>query len=131
MSFCILISDAQTASRRMLRFAMDLKGGKILECAGGDGTMALLEEHRVDLLLLSLYPRPAEGDGVLEKLREHCCRTSLPVILIGDTVLRGGFDSSRWCATAWLDRPFRVSELLTLVDSILFHSPSDRISPRR
>ncbi len=119
MSRRILISDTQVASRRMLQFAMQLKQCEVLECAGTDETMDLLSAHRVDLLLVSLYPWDGEGYSVLERICERFKQNPLPVLLIGDTVLRAGFDVNRWRGTAWLDRPFRVSELMNLVDSIL------------
>ncbi len=119
MSCRILISDTQVASRRMLRFAMDMKKCEVLECADLDETMAMLAAHRVDLLLVSLYPWDSEGYSVLEQIHERFKQNPLPVLLIGDTVLRAGFDVYRWRGTAWLDRPFRVSELMNLVDSIL------------
>lgn len=123
MRRCVLISDNQMASRRMLRFAMDLKGCEVLECADADEIQALLAKHRVDLLLVSLYPQDDSGYTVLGRVKEAFGPEALPVILIGDVVLRGEFDSRLWDRAAWLDRPFRVSELMNLVDSIL-NSPS-------
>ena len=119
MSRRILISDTQVASRRMLRFAMDMKGGEVHECAGADATVAALTAQCFDLLLVSLYPRDHESNLLLEQLPEHVSRDALPVILLGDNVLRADFDIHQWRGTAWLDRPFRVSELLNLVDCIL------------
>jgi len=123
----ILISDAHMANRRMLRFAMDLKGCEVLECADAEEVPALLQQHRIDLILVSLYPQESAGYATLERLHEHFIPETLPVILIGDIVLRGEFDTRLWRGRAWLDRPFRVSELMSMVDCILSHSqsPSD------
>jgi len=119
MSHRILISDTQVASRRMLRFAMNMKGGEIHECAGVDATVAALAAQCFDLLLVSLYPRDTESNLLLEQLSERVRQEALPVILIGDNVLRADFALHHWRGTTWLDRPFRVSDLLNLADSIL------------
>ncbi|GEM_PF-6913785 len=119
MTPCILISDTQLANRRMLRFAMNLKGCEVIESADADEVLAIMRQQRVDLLLVSLYPHERDGYGVLEKLRDEYSPDRLPVILIGDMVLRSDFDPLLWCGRAWLDRPFRVSDLMSLVDDIV------------
>lgn len=118
----ILISDAHMANRRMLHFAMNLKGCEVLECADAARIPALLQQRRIDLVLVSLYPHESEGYTVLETLQEQFTPETLPVVLIGDTVLRAEFDTRLWRGRAWLDRPFRVSELMNLVDGILSQS---------
>ena len=122
MTHRVLISDAHMANRRMLHFAMDLKGCEVLECVDAGETPAILQQYRIDLVLISLYPHENEGYAVLEVLQEHFTPETLPVILIGDAVLRAEFDTSLWRGRAWLDRPFQVSVLMNLVDGILSQS---------
>lgn len=122
MTHRILISDAHMANRRMLRFAMDLKGCEVLECADAGEIPAMLQQHRIDLVLISLYPHESEGYAVLETLQEQFTPETLPVILIGDTVLRAEIDTRLWRGRVWLDRPFQVSVLMNLVDGILSQS---------
>jgi len=116
---CILISDAHMANRRMLRFAMDLKGCEVLECTEAEELPAIFQRHRINLVLVSLYPQESAGYATLEKLHAYFTPETLPVIMIGDIVLRAEFDKRLWNGRAWLNRPFRVSELMALVDSIL------------
>lgn len=112
----ILISDTHVANRRMLYFAMNLKGCEILECADADGIVEILARRQVDLLLVSLYPNESGGYEVLEKLEISPFAKQLPAIIIGDEVLRAECDPGLWRGRAWLDRPFRVSELMNAVD---------------
>ena len=125
MAGCILISDTQMASRRMLRFALQFKEAEIVECAGADETRALLETRPVELLLVGLYPREGDGFALLERLATRSLPPALPVILVGDTLLRAEYAARLWCGSAWLDRPFRVSELLSLVDGIFSRPPAE------
>lgn len=122
MTHRVLISDAHMANRRMLHFAMELKGCEVLECVEAGEIPAILQQHRIDLILISLYHHESEGYAVLETLQEYFTPETLPVILIGDTVLRAEFDTRLWYGRAWLDRPFQVSVLMTLVDGILSQS---------
>jgi len=124
MAGCILISDTQMASRRMLRFALELKGAEVLECAAVEETLAILEARQVDLLLVSLYPREREGYILLEQIKERAVTAMLPVVLVGDEMLRAEAGAQLWRGVAWLDRPFRVSELMALVDGIFSKQPA-------
>lgn len=123
MTRCILINDSQMASRRMLRFALQLKGCEIIESSDSDESLALLKERRIDLLLVSLYPKERVGYALLEQLSESLVKVMPPVILVGDRILRADYGIDLWRATAWLERPFRVSELMTLVDTLFNQQP--------
>jgi DNA-binding response OmpR family regulator len=111
------------ASRRMLRFALGLKGCEVLESGDLDESLALLEKRRIDLLLVSLYAQDPFGSGLLEYLSAARVTAALPVILVGDSLLRTEYQETLWRGTAWLDRPFRVSELMGLVDNLFKQLP--------
>ena len=116
---CILIADMHMASRQMLRFALELKGWKAVDADSAPPALELLAEGGFGLILISLYPGESVGRTVLEGLCDPGRSSALPVILIGDPMLRVEFAALLWRATAWIDRPFRVSELTALVESVL------------
>lgn len=110
----------------MLRFALQFKGAEVLECADVDETLALLEARQLELMLVSFYPREQEGYVLLEKMRERVVTAVPPLILVGDAVLRAECRAQLCHGIAWLDRPFRVSDLLSLVDGIFSRQPVER-----
>jgi DNA-binding NtrC family response regulator len=110
-----LLVDDDAAWRAALGGWLEGEGVRVVRLTRGEWVTSAIETHHADVVLLDVHLPGLDGLQVLESIRARWPK--LPVIVmtafggpdLADRILRGG-------ATAFLDKPFRMSELMTVLE---------------
>lgn len=120
MSKKILTVDDSPSVRKMVEFSLKSKG--YLMGSAGDGQEALdrMAEEHFDAIILDVNMPRMNGLEFLEKIKSDSAFASVPVIMLTTE----GQDEDRdkaisLGATDYIVKPFKPSQLLTLLDAIL------------
>ena len=99
-----MIADDDAVQRRYLSAALRNSGYQSITADGGRAAIALLQEHRVDLMLLDLFMPEMDGFAVLRHLRER--GVNMPVIVLtGDGSIDRAVEAMRAGASDFLVKP--------------------------
>ena len=120
MSKRILTVDDSPSVRKMVEFSLKSKG--YVMGAAGDGLEALerLAEDQYDAIILDVNMPRMNGLEFLDKVKSDSTHASIPVIMLTTE----GQDEDRdramsLGATDYIVKPFKPSQLLSLLDEIL------------
>jgi diguanylate cyclase (GGDEF)-like protein/PAS domain S-box-containing protein len=116
----ILIVDDEVKSRKLLGVLLKSEGYRTLTAADGAGALALIAEHRPDLILLDVLMPGMNGFEVARLLKANPATASIPIIMVTAQVDR----SSRLAglnagAEEFLTKPFDKTELMLRVRNVL------------
>lgn len=99
-----MITDDDAVQRRYLSAALRNSGYQTITADGGQAALALLQDRRVDLMLLDLFMPDLDGFGVLRELRER--GINMPVIVLtGDGSVDRAVEAMRAGASDFLEKP--------------------------
>ncbi|RMD85059.1 MAG: response regulator [Candidatus Dadabacteria bacterium] len=117
----ILVIDDDPAVRVLMREALEPLGHDVIEAGDGKQGMRLFHERRPDLVITNIFMPEQEGIETIEQLRES---DSPPPILAVSGGGRFGYTevldrALLLGATAALRKPFTVSQLRSIVSSLL------------
>jgi len=110
---CILVVDDDQNLLRMVSRTLEMEGFQVLTAGDGGSALALLEQHKPDLVLLDILMPGLDGFEVLKRIRQH---SSVPVIMltainqvtaVRDTIGLGADD--------YIRKPFSIVELLARI----------------
>ena len=109
----ILVVDDDQEILKMLNSILKLEGYDVALAADGKSAMALLEEHKPDLVILDIVMPELDGFQVLDLIRQ---RSDVPVIMLTAryevTTLR---DALVLGADDYVRKPFRTRVLLARI----------------
>ncbi|MBD2772904.1 CHASE2 domain-containing protein [Iningainema tapete] len=116
----ILIVDDDDIHRSMLTNLLQEIGCSYLEAVDGKQGLQLATEHQPDIILLDLAMPNMDGFELMVHLQGHSQTSSIPIIVSSANV----FESNRQrClqagATAFVDKPLQIDELLNTLESVL------------
>ena len=113
----ILVVEDREDVRQGLAQLLEFHGFLVAEAGDGEGALAHLqrEEDDVALIVLDLMlPGQVSGRDIRGRMLANPAHADIPTIIVTaadiDPPGRAGL-----CPAAWLDKPFRFDELLTLV----------------
>lgn len=114
----ILIVDDSGVARMHMCSILSQKGYSTRQAENGFAALAKISEKLPDLMTLDLLMPEMDGTELLEKLKD--LNYKIPIIVISadiqDDVKNECFENG---VTAFLNKPFKVEELLELVGKIL------------
>jgi DNA-binding response OmpR family regulator len=116
------VVDDQQDIRLMCRVNLKLEGYDVIEAADGDTGLAMLREHKPDLVLLDVMMPGLDGWQFMEALKADPQTASIPVVMLTARVQRE--DEIRgWLSGAadYLPKPFNPSTLTEVVRRTLLH----------
>jgi CheY-like chemotaxis protein len=121
---CVLICDDESSLRRLIRAAIADEGYHVLEAVDGDESLALIERHKPDLVILDLLMPGRDGLDVLRQLRADGALSSTRVIMLTTSTS----EQHRAAALAlgadcFLTKPFSPHELAIVVKEMLEPPP--------
>jgi len=76
---CILVVDDDQAILRLLKRTLEPEGFGVVIASNGRSALALLEEHKPDLIILDIMMPGLDGFQVLDLIRQ---RSNIPVIML-------------------------------------------------
>ncbi len=120
MAGVVLVVDDSMSVRRLIEFTLKSKGYGVAAAADGQEALTLLESGHFDLMVLDINMPHLDGLSLLKILRERPQWADLPVLV--ETAEGQDEDRDRALllgATGCIDKPFKPTELLSRVASLL------------
>jgi len=115
----ILIADDYEDNRELLRLILLAAEYEVLEARDGEECVTLAQRHVPELILVDLSMPKLDGWEVLQALRADRRTHNIPCIAVTayaeidrNRALKAGFN-------AYLAKPFRVGELLEVVEHLI------------
>lgn len=119
-SYCVLLAEDNSFVTELFRYAVvrfqkelvDYESHDLLTAVTGDEALRLLEQRRVDLVIVDHYLPGLTGCAIVRKLRSmpDYARTPILVISMGGPEVRQEALASG--ATHFMDKPVQLSQLL-------------------
>ena len=120
VSACLLVADADPASRDALAWPLRERGYEVMTVADGAAVLAALEARGPELLLLDLALPDGDGHRLLQQIKADDRWVDLPVLLVashaGEEAVVRAFGLG---AADVLRKPIRPRELLARVQAQL------------
>jgi PleD family two-component response regulator len=119
--FTILVADDNTENLRIVSTMLISEGYKLALVHDGEGVLTIIEENRIDLILLDIImPGSMNGFQVCRKLKSNPKTRGIPVIFLsaktdGEDIIEG-FKAG---GADFITKPFNREELLARVSNNL------------
>lgn len=113
----VLIADDTKNIRLMLSKCMELIGWKVLCAENGSRALALLEQQRVDLIMLDIKMPELSGTEVLRRLRSAGDTTPVIVMTAYGTI-KNAVETTNLGAVAYLQKPFTTDKLCRTLEQL-------------
>lgn len=115
----ICIVDDQRSLRHMIRFALQADGVELIEAENGPEALDKVAACDLNLLIIGQFPG-MEGLDLVRCLRQTEAGLNLPVVLVsGRDNLEARKDARNLKVHTWLKKPLRISEIQTVVETVL------------
>ncbi len=119
----ILLAEDDKKIAMAMTVRLKASGFSVVTAQDVPSALMMARKHDPDLALLDIGLPGGDGFHIVECLREHVSSRHVPVIFITASKKDGLRDEAkRLGATAFLEKPFKASELLAAVDSALLSS---------
>ncbi len=113
----ILVIEDESSIAEMLEVLLELEGYRVAVARNGQEGLDYLATSRPDLVLCDLMMPFVDGREVVRAMRANRSTQDVPLILMSAGVER--VDGMDGLITAFLRKPFIISEALKLIHSIL------------
>lgn len=116
----ILVAEDDPASRELIAEILRGRGYDVLEAADGAAAIAIIADHRPDLVVVDIEMPVADGFAVLNQLRALPGNPQIPVLAVTAHAMLG--DRERALAagfSGYLAKPIEAARLRHCVDVLL------------
>lgn len=121
----IIVIDDEPGMRRTTRRALQRAGHAVAVFANGAAAVAHLEQEPADLLITDIFMPEMEGLETIGKVR--ALNPKMPIIAMSGVSFEGGDYlriAEKFGAVASLRKPFRLEELVDVVERLLAEAQS-------
>ncbi len=120
----ILIVDDQPSLRQMLRFVLSSRSMNVIEAENGLDALEKLMNEPIDLVVVDWQMPKMDGLELVRRLRKMDIYKDTPIVIIS---CLDDIEARREACTlgvlTWLRKPFRMSEIQTIVEVELGIAP--------
>ncbi len=110
---CIMVVDDEQTVLRLLCRTLEPEGYGVIAADNGESALALLDEHKPDLVILDVMMPGLDGLQVLDMIRQ---RSSVPVIMLtANREVNTVRDTLTLGADDYVSKPFHKGELLARI----------------
>lgn len=128
----IVLIDGAEAVHRLLKSRLTTETVCVLTAASGPAGLALVEQHRADVILVDLDSPGSDGFGVLRSLKESATTCNTPVVVLsGASSPQDKVTAFDLGAIDYISKPFDMLELRVRVRSALRLSALVRLLAER
>lgn len=114
----ILVVDDESTFRMSLSAQLMGQGYSVSSAADGDIAIEMLRSEEFDLILLDIKMPNVDGYQVLSYAKEQHPATKV-IMLTGFADLKNALEAKRMGAEDFAGKPFKFSELLSVIERVL------------
>jgi DNA-binding NtrC family response regulator len=127
LGYVLAVDDEQNI-RRLIRDEFTLEGYDVTTAKNGEEGLALIQRKPFDVILLDVKLPKLNGLEVLKKIKE--ISSSVEVIMItGYGDIKTAVDSLKLGARDYVTKPFKLDDLLTIVQEAVSESRANKSQP--
>ena len=115
----ILVVDDDARVRRLIRFAAEARGHRVLEAASGNDGLGMLTNEGPDLGILDVDMPGPSGLDVCRTIRARAEHGDLPIIVLTGSARIAEEDAFAAGASALMTKPFSPGALLDAVAALV------------
>ena len=120
----VLVVDDQASLRQMVRFALQFQGLNVVEAENGREALAQLAVQRIDLVVTDWKMPEMDGLELIRRIRQTEGLEALPIVLVSCVRdIEAKREAQAAGTMVWLQKPFRMSEIQTVVETALLAGP--------
>lgn len=124
----VLAVDDEQNIRRLIRNEFNLEGYDVTTARSGEEGLALIELKKFDVILLDIKLPKMNGIEVLKKIKE-ISGTSEVIMITGYGDIQSAVESLKLGARDYVTKPFKLDDLLTLVQNAVSDSRAYILEP--
>ena len=115
----VVVADDDDVLRSLLVLNLEAEGINVHEAENGAKALQFALTHRPDLIVLDVMMPVHDGLKVLRALKDESTTSAIPVVLLTARAAADEIEEG-WQAGAdfYLTKPFRMEELLELIDEL-------------
>ncbi len=116
----VLTVDDSPSVRKLVEFTLKAKGFGVNSAGNGVEALELMEKERFDAIILDINMPQMNGLEFLQKIRADQTLASIPVVMLTTEGQDKDKDQAiSLGATAYIVKPFKPTQLLSLLEKIL------------
>jgi DNA-binding response OmpR family regulator len=123
----VLVVDDEPDIRKLVRRVLEDRGYRVTEAARGHQALAMLKERPPDLVVLDAMLPEVHGFDIAKRMKGTARYGHIPIVMIS-AVYRGWRFAEdlrqSYGVDAYLEKPFKVSDLVNAVTSALSRRPA-------
>lgn len=110
----VLIIDDDDSILEALQIAVEMGGYEVKSTSSADSIIKLCEKFKPDLIISDLLLSGVDGRQLIQELQGQTSTKKIPIILLSAHP-EGNKIAQTYNVTAFLAKPFEISELLSLI----------------
>jgi two-component system, NtrC family, response regulator len=124
----ILTVDDEQNIRRLIREEFSLEGYDVTTARNGEEGLALIQQRPFDVILLDIKLPKLSGLDVLKKVKD-LYRYQEVIMITGYGDIQSAVDSLKMGARDYVTKPFKLDDLLTIVQKAVADNQARRLQP--
>ncbi len=122
----VLVVDDEAEIRKLVRRVLEDRGYRVVEAGRGHEALAMLKERPPDLVVLDAMLPEVHGFDIAKRMKGSERYGNIPIVMIS-AVYRGWRFAEdlrqSYGVDAYLEKPFKMSELVSAVETALLQRP--------
>ena len=120
----VLAIDDEQNIRRLIRNEFSLEGYDVTTARSGEEGLALIQQSHFDVILLDIKLPKLNGIEVLRKIKEKSADIEV-IMITGYGDIQSAVDSLKLGARDYVTKPFKLDDLLTIVQKAVIDSKAN------